>query len=103
MGCRKSNSAVFVDRPGGHDRRCIGGNDRPEIATLSARDIVAGIEAGRWAACDIASTVLAGIARDKHNTFISSHNGPGPIVLCRWCGGYKANTNPAGCPGFRSR
>lgn len=72
MGCRKSNSAVFVVALAGMTAGALAATDRPEFATLSARDIVAGIEAGRWAACDIAGAALAAIARDKHNTFIST-------------------------------
>lgn len=50
----------------------FGADVKPDVATLSAREIVTGIGAGRWEACDIATAVLAGILRDKHNAFIST-------------------------------
>jgi indoleacetamide hydrolase len=52
-----------------------------EPATLSAREIVAGIGAGRWNACEVATAVLAGIAQDKHNAFISTQRA-GDLPSC---------------------
>ncbi|MEW6640516.1 MAG: amidase family protein [Pseudomonadota bacterium] len=42
------------------------------IAAQSARDIVAGVAAGRWDACAVATATLARIAADGHNAFITT-------------------------------
>jgi mandelamide amidase len=59
---------------------------KQEIMTLSAREIVAGVGAGEWDACEVATAFLAGIAQDKHNTFIGVQRA-GDLASCAGKGG----------------
>ena len=55
--------------------------EAPDIAMLSARDVVAGVAANTWDACAVATATLGRIAADGHNAFISTR-APKDLPAC---------------------